>query len=149
MAKVKLISDQLDNNDAPNDWYDILRVGEYGVDFDKTEREIFNYSFDLYSKESFNEAYEGFQNLAQKGSAVCQYFLGVMYLRGYGALQDFIMSHFWFNLAASKGYKKARFHLAKLTNSMSADQVAEAQRMARDWVRASRAEIDDTTNPLD
>lgn len=149
MAKVKLVRKQLEGDSSPNDWYEIHRVGEYGIDFNETEREIFNYSFDLYSKESYNDAYQGFYNLAQKGSPVCQYFLGVMYLRGYGALQDFIMSHFWFNLAASKGHRKARNHLGKLTNSMSADQIAEAQRMARDWVKASRAEIDDTINSLD
>lgn len=147
MAKVKLISKYADEN-SQNDWFETLGVGNYGIEFDETEREIFNYSFELYSKESYNEAYAGFHDLAQKGSSVCQYFLGVMCLRGYGALQDFIMSHFWFNLAASRGHKKARSHLEKLTTSMSAEQIAEAQRLARDWVRTSRSDHDDAGEPF-
>ena len=147
MAKVTLVEKHRKENNSQSDWYDILSVGDYGVEFDKAEREIFNYSFECYSKEAYNEAYDGFDDLAQKGSPVCQYFLGVMCLRGCGALQDFVMAHFWFNLAASRGHRKARNHLEKLTNTMSPEQVAEAQRMARDWVKKSRTEIDDAPFP--
>lgn len=140
MAKVTLVSKHADKDNAPNDWFESLGVGDYGIEFENTEREIFNYSFELYSKESYNDAYAGFHDLAQKGSTVCQYFLGMMCLRGCGALQDFVMAHFWFNLAASRGHKKARGQLEKLTNSMSAEQVAEAQRIARDWVKTSRTD---------
>ena len=148
MAKVKLVSKHADEDGSRNDWFETLGVGDYGIEFDNTEREIFNYSFELYSQESYNDAYEGFHDLAQKGSPVCQYFLGLMCLRGCGALQDFIQSHFWFNLAAARGHKKARCQLGKLTGSMSAEQVAEAQRMARHWVRTSRAEPADTGEPI-
>lgn len=148
MAKVKLISKHADEEGSQNDWFETLGVGNYGIEFNSTEREIFNYSFELYSKESYNDAYAGFHDLAQKGSSVCQYFLGLMCLRGCGALQDFILSHFWFNLAASRGHKKARSQLEKLTGSMSAEQVAEAQRMARDWVKTSRTDSDDAGESL-
>ena len=148
MAKVTLVNKHADEDGSQRDWFDTLGVGDFGIEFDQTEREIFNYSFELYSKESYNDAYQGFHDLAQKGSPVCQYFLGVMCLRGCGALQDFVLSHFWFNLAASRGHKKARGHLEKLTKSMSAEQVAEAQRMARDWVRTSRMDPDDAGEPF-
>ncbi len=148
MAKMKLISKHANDEGSANDWFETLGVGDSGIEFDQAEREIFNYSFELYSQESYNDAYEGFHDLAQKGSPVCQYFLGVMCLRGYGALQDFVMSHFWFNLAASRGHKKARVHLDKLTQAMSVKQISEAQRMAREWVRTSRTDNDAAGEPF-
>ena len=121
-------------NDSQSDWYQIVHIDDPGLELSYAQREIFNYAFDAYTKESFEEAYQGFKELSEAGSSVSQYFLGVMFLRGCGALQDFVQAHVWFNIAASKGHAKARTHLEKLTLKMSPEQVAEAQRIARDWV---------------
>ncbi len=118
------------------DWYQVMGIDEFGQELGKADREIFNYSVEYYTKETYSNAYKGFSELAGKGCAASQYFLGVMYLKGHGVLQDFVQSHVWFNIAASKGYRKARSHLKKLTKKMAADQVAEAQKQAREWVES-------------
>ena len=124
------------------DWYQIMGIDELPEELSVADREMFNYSVDYYTKETYADAYQGFSTLATKGCAASQYFLGVMYLKGYGVLQDFVQSHVWFNIAASKGYRKARSYLEKLTNQMSPDQIAEAQKKARELLES----IDDDLN---
>ncbi len=123
------------------DWYQVMGIDEFDQELGKADRVIFNYSVEYYTKETYTNAYKGFSELADKGCVASQYFLGVMYLKGYGVLQDFIQSHVWFNIAASKGYRKARSHLEKLTRKMSADQVTEAQKQAREWIEAMDDDI--------
>ena len=57
-----------------------------------------------------------------------------MHQRGTGVLQDFCLAHMWFNIAASRGDRKAADRLAKIGTCMTLEQVAEAQKMARNWV---------------
>jgi hypothetical protein len=70
---------------------------------------------------------------------VAQYNLGEMYGVGLGVPQDYAQAHMWFNLAASRAeYAATRDTAAKdrdeLAAKMTPDQIAEAQRMAREWV---------------
>lgn len=58
--------------------------------------------------------------------------LGMMYC--IGADQDYVTAHQWFNLAALKGSDAARQYRRELAGEMTAAQVAEAQRRARDWL---------------
>ncbi|MGQ0486237.1 MAG: SEL1-like repeat protein [Hyphomicrobiales bacterium] len=60
--------------------------------------------------------------------------LGMMYCIGRGARQDYVTAHKWFNLAALKGSDAARQYRGELAREMTAAQVAEAQRLARDWL---------------
>jgi len=69
-----------------------------------------------------------------------QYNLGVMYKNGPGLPQDYVQAHMWFNLAASQfpawekdkrgDAVKARDYLA---SKMTPAQIAEAQKLAREW----------------
>jgi len=59
--------------------------------------------------------------------------LGGMYARGRGVLQDFIQAHMWYNLGAAHGDLKAAEARDALAQQMSATQIAEAQRLAREW----------------
>ncbi len=70
---------------------------------------------------------------AEQGHASAQYYLGLMYGEGQGVPQDYVQAHMWFNLAGAQGDKeaaKARDHVAGL---MTPAQLAEAQRLAREW----------------
>jgi hypothetical protein len=74
---------------------------------------------------------------AERGHAPSQYLLGLSYVGGKGVPQDFVLAHMWFNLAGSgedeilqKGGKERREQIAL---SMTTAQVAEAQRLAREW----------------
>jgi TPR repeat protein len=60
-----------------------------------------------------------------------------MYDRGRGVPQDYVESHMWYNLAASRvsaddqeSFADARDRLAK---KITAEQIADAQRRAREW----------------
>ena len=60
--------------------------------------------------------------------------LGMKYCIGHGIAQDYVVAHMWFNLAALKGSDAARLYRGELAHEMSAAQMAEAQRLARDWL---------------
>ena len=58
-----------------------------------------------------------------------------MYTKGQGVLQDDVYTHMWWNIAASNGHAdavKARDIVAKI---MTTEQLAEAQKLARECVR--------------
>ena len=73
---------------------------------------------------------------ARKGRVEALYNLGLAYSTGQGVAVDYIAAHKWFNLAAMKGVNEARSWRAQLSSEMSAEQIAEAQRQAREWLRA-------------
>ncbi len=64
--------------------------------------------------------------------------------------QDYIQAHMWFNLAAASGGDEDRETDAKnrdlTTEKMTSEQIAEAQRLAREWKaksqRASESIVD-------
>jgi TPR repeat protein len=72
--------------------------------------------------------------LAEQGDADAQFNLGVMYAKGQGVRQNYVLAHMWINLAGASGLKEAmtvRDELAKL--KMTPAQIAEAQKLAREW----------------
>jgi TPR repeat protein len=61
--------------------------------------------------------------------------LGLVYSTGREVAADLIAAHKWFNLAAVKGNREAAQYRQELAREMSATEVAEAQRAAREWLR--------------
>lgn len=117
------------------DWYGtITSTQPDGVGLEKLNRDKFNHAFESFTAGSYSGAYDEFVVLSKRGSSISQYYLGLMYLSGKGVLQDFRQAHMWLNIASSQGHKKARTQLDKLTQKMTADQVAEAQQLARQRV---------------
>ena len=57
-----------------------------------------------------------------------------MYEDGQGVPQDFVLSHMWFNLAGSNELKIAVASRKILETEMTPAQIAEAQRLAREWI---------------
>jgi TPR repeat protein len=47
---------------------------------------------------------------------------------------DFVAAHKWFNLAAMRGLDEAKSWRAQLAREMLPGQIAEAQRLAREWL---------------
>jgi TPR repeat protein len=62
------------------------------------------------------------------------YKLGLVYATGQGGAIDLIEAHKWFNLAAVRGLDAAKASRKELADQMSADEVAAAQRAAREWL---------------
>ncbi|WP_375202698.1 sel1 repeat family protein [Hyphococcus sp.] len=52
---------------------------------------------------------------------------------------DLITAHKWFNLAAMQGNLEARAYRAELANEMTAEEIAEAQKLAREYLATHRA----------
>jgi TPR repeat protein len=113
-------------------WYETISLTQPdSVELMETDRDMFNGAFESFTKGHHDAAYRGLFELSNKGSSISQYFLGVMYLGGEGVLQDFCRAHMWLNIASSQGHKSANQQLEKLTKLMSANQIAEAQKLAR------------------
>jgi len=74
---------------------------------------------------------------AAAGELSAYFDLGVAYSTGsHGAPVDLIEAHKWFNLAAVAGYEDAAQCRADVSEEMTAREVAEAQRRAREWLAA-------------
>ena len=58
---------------------------------------------------------------------------------GEGGAFDLINAHKWFNLAAMQGNLEARAYRAELAKEMTADEIAEAQRLAREYLATHRS----------
>ncbi|KPF93387.1 hypothetical protein IP81_04005 [Novosphingobium sp. AAP83] len=77
---------------------------------------------------------------ATNGDGNALFDLGVAYSTGsHGVACDLIEAHKWFNLAAVGGHEEAALCRADISDEMTAREIAEAQRRAREWLRAGRA----------
>ena len=74
-----------------------------------------------------------FRKAAEQGEARAQTALGVMYEDGHGVPPDYVLAHMWQNLAAAQGNGDAAKLRDYLARFMNPDQIAEAQRLAREW----------------
>jgi TPR repeat protein len=74
-----------------------------------------------------------FRKAADQGYAEAQSTLGLLYRSGEGVPQDYVLAHMWFNLAAARGKQDAASHRDSISERMTAGQIAEAQKLAREW----------------
>ena len=86
-----------------------------------------------------------FRRAAGQGDAAAFTNLGMMYARARGVPQDFIQAHKWYNLAGVNGDRKAAEARDSLANQMTSAQIAEAQRLAREWKPIRNQEIGDAS----
>ena len=97
--------------------------------------------------QDYQEALKWYRMAAEQGVADAQYRLGGMYAAGVGVPQNYVQAHKWLNLAASRTTDKAEDY--RLTRDaladvkMTASQVAEAQRLAREWRPKSWEQLKD------
>jgi TPR repeat protein len=96
--------------------------------------------------QDYEEASKWYRMAADQGDAVAQFGLGVMYREGQGVPQDSVRAHMWLNLSAAhystnEGYNDvygdlrntAAAYRDELATKMTTEQIAEAQRLAREW----------------
>lgn len=61
--------------------------------------------------------------------------MGLLYSTGQGgAPLDYVSAHMLFNLAAMRGSIEAKVYRKELSQEMASEEVAEAQRQAREWL---------------
>ncbi len=76
------------------------------------------------------EAVKWYGKAAEQGNAGAQCLLGVMYANGEGVLEDYVRAYSWYNLAAAQGTKPAIENKDNLRKRMTAEQIAEAQKLS-------------------
>jgi TPR repeat protein len=64
-----------------------------------------------YARQSYQLAAQIFLPLAEHWDPRAQTYIGVMYLRGKGVPQNFLVAAYWLHLAASAGYPEAQYFL--------------------------------------
>jgi TPR repeat protein len=84
--------------------------------------------------QNHKEAAKWFRKAALQGLAGAQFNLGWMYWKGQGVVQDYVQAHMWFNIAGANGDEDAIESRDSISRQMTKAQIAEAQKLARDWM---------------
>jgi TPR repeat protein len=79
------------------------------------------------------EAVKWYRKAAEQGHASAQFNLGVCYSEGMGVVKDDVESYKWELLAAANGSEKAKKNMAISERSLTPEQRAEGQRLAKEW----------------
>ncbi len=83
------------------------------------------------------EAVRWYRKAADQGLSAAQFNLGCMYLNGRGVVRDHIQAYMWMDLAAAHSYgddeKRCAAGRDGVAAKMNPEQIAEAQRRAREW----------------
>ena len=81
----------------------------------------------------YAEAARWYRMAAEQGHAMAQTLLGSSYAKGRGVPQDYVLAHKWSNLGAANGGFGAAVDRDDVASRMTTAQIAEAQRLAREW----------------
>ena len=98
------------------------------------------YKSGLGGQQDYNEAMHWFRLAAEQGNGTAMMNLGEFYYRPFSPwqlprdLRDPVLGHKWFNLATTHNIEKAVLARNLTEISMTPAQIAEAQRLARDWL---------------
>jgi hypothetical protein len=83
--------------------------------------------------QDYKEAAKWYRLAAEQGSAEAQSNLGFLYEEGQGVPQDYVEAHMWFNLGGASGDARGIKNRDIIARKMTPEQIAEAQRRAREW----------------
>ncbi len=82
------------------------------------------------------EAAQWYRSAAAQGHARAQYYLGAAYANGRGVPQDDVLAYMWANLAAAGTFEEREQAVTlrdAVAERLTEAQLAEAQRLAREW----------------
>ena len=80
--------------------------------------------------QDYREAVKWYRRAANQGYARAQILLAAMYVVGKGVLEDYVEAYAWMILAATQGHEDAVKGKDELRSKMTAEQIAEAQKLA-------------------
>jgi hypothetical protein len=96
--------------------------------------------------QDFGQAAAWYRKAAEQGNAWAQFLLGWLYHNGRGVPQDFVLAYLWASLAASQKSEYA-VERDRIAQKMTPQQIAEAQRLAREWKPRTSAPSDRLEGP--
>ena len=94
-----------------------------------------------YKEGRYEEAFEVWYPLAQKGIRRAQFYVGGLYHEGRGVAGDKIAAHYWLSLSNQAGYHRSKALLEEVTLGMSEDELDAASKLL-----AAREEMPGTEN---
>jgi TPR repeat protein len=92
--------------------------------------------------QDYDEAFKWFWLAAAQGNPLAYGKLGQMYEAGQGVAQDYIEAYKWYSLADAQGEEEAASLRDVLAKEMTSHQIAEAQRLAREWKPKNRTTLE-------
>ena len=93
------------------------------------------YKFGRDVAQDGNVAAMWYRLAAEQGYPYAQFNLGFMYTKGQAVPQDYVMANMYWNIAGASGYDSAVKNRGIIEKKMTPSQVAEAQKLAREWVK--------------
>jgi tetratricopeptide (TPR) repeat protein len=108
-------------------WRPLAEQGNAGAQLDLG----FMYDNGYGVPQDYREAIAWYRRAADQGNDRAQYNLGHMYDKGDGVPRDYIQAHMWYDIAGVAVAVKNRDFVAR---EMTPAQIAEAQRLAREWL---------------
>ena len=84
--------------------------------------------------QNYQTAVKWYTLAAEQGAVRAQFNLGELYYLGKGVLQDKVYSHMWHNIASFNGFEGARKNRDLTAKELTPQQLADAQRLARECV---------------
>jgi len=91
------------------------------------------YDLGLGVPQDYDAAVRWYRKSAEQGEVLGQLELGIVYRMGQGVSQDLVQAHMWLNLASAQGNAEARKIRDEIAAKMTPAQIAEAQRLAREF----------------
>lgn len=127
----------------PQDYNKAMRW--YGKAADKGNADAQCHLGSMYLKghgvpQDYDKASMWYEMAAGKGNAKAQFNIGEMYANGKGVPQDYVLAYMWFTLAVSHypaseiaDRNNVSIKINEISLKMVPEEIAEAQRMAREW----------------
>jgi TPR repeat protein len=97
--------------------------------------------FEQAAVSSINSKDDGKWTVEEPKVWEAQYLLGVLNEKGLGVQKDLVRAHAWYNIAATNGFEKAVPARNALTPQLTAEQLTEAQALAKNWKPGSKSLI--------
>ena len=84
--------------------------------------------------QDYTEAAVWYRKAAEQGSISSQFDLVFLYYKGLGVSQDYVQSYMWATIAIAGGHERASANRDIVANEMTAEQIAEAEKLAQKWL---------------
>ena len=94
----------------------------------------FQDGLDAANRGDFKTAIEKLKPLAEQGEAIAQSSLAAMYFEGLGITQDYVQAYMWLNISGANRNEETRKLRDAIEEQLTPTQIAEAQKLAREWM---------------
>jgi hypothetical protein len=91
-----------------------------------------NYREGLGVPKDVAEGVRWIRRAAEQGEKHAQFELGRYYILADGVPEEYVQAHKWLNLASAQGFERSKELLSRMDGQMTMEQIAEAQRLARE-----------------